>query len=189
MPICPRCRDEYEDGVATCADCDLPLVPHDAPIPPRIDAVLGTFHRAAATPVLAVLDRRGIAHKAVPAGEDRVEIVIDREFRDDLRAELAVNWGGLVASLPEEERAVVRRSGGEQPGWFDAPRGAWMDNQGRLQVERTEREELEEDARRTVGPTLAVLGIVMIIFGWWGDSDIAVVLGIGLLGVGVFVPR
>lgn len=189
MPICPRCDDEYEDGVETCADCGVPLVPDGAPVPARVDAVLGTFHTAAAAVVLAVLERRGIAHESRPAGDDRVEIVADRAYRDDLRAELAVNWGDLVASLPEEQRQAVRGAGGEQPGWFDAPRGAWMDAHGRLQVERTAEEELEEDARRTVGPSLAVLGAILAIFGWWGGSDVAVVLGIGLLGVGVFVPR
>lgn len=27
MPFCPRCRSEYREGFARCADCDLDLVP------------------------------------------------------------------------------------------------------------------------------------------------------------------
>ena len=27
MPYCPRCEQEYEPHVATCADCELPLAP------------------------------------------------------------------------------------------------------------------------------------------------------------------
>ena len=33
MPYCPRCRAEYADGVPTCLECDVALIP-DRP-PPR----------------------------------------------------------------------------------------------------------------------------------------------------------
>lgn len=186
MPVCPRCRDEYEDGVERCADCDVPLVDDDLPAPPQVDAVLGRFHPLAAAPIVDVLERRGIAHDRRELGPAQVELLVDRDFRDDLRAELVLNWTGLVASLDEEERAVL--SGGSQPGWYDAPRGAWMDAQGRLQVERTEEEELAADARRTAGPTLAVIGAVLLIFGWWGGSELAAVAGVAALVVGLLLP-
>lgn len=188
MPVCPRCRDEYEDGVERCADCDVPLVPAGVPIPPQVDAVLGRFHPSVAAPVIDVLERRGIAHEPRPVDERTLELVVDREFRDDLRAELVLNWSALVAALAEEERAEIGDTGGAQPGWYDAPQGAWMDAQGRLQVERTVEEELEADARRTVGPTLAVLGGVLLVFGLWGGSELAAVTGVGALVVGLLLP-
>lgn len=190
MPVCPRCRDEYQDGIERCADCDVPLIPDGVPVPPQVDAVLGRFHPVAAAPVVDVLRRRGIAHELRPSDDGGlVEVVVDREFRGDLRAELVLNWSGLVASLPEEERAELTGGDhGDHPGWFDAPRGAWMDAQGRLQVEGTVEEELEADARRTVGPSLAVLGTVLVVFGWWGGSELAMVAGTVALVVGLLLP-
>lgn len=188
MPVCPRCRDEYRDGVERCAECDVPLVPEGAPLPPQVDAVLGRFHTAAVAAIVDVLERRGIAHELRPLDGDRVELLVDRDFRDDLRAELVVNWSGLVAALPDEERTRIAAAGGAQPGWFDAPRGAWMDAQGRLQVERTEEEELAADARRTVGPALAAVGGMLVVFGWWAGSEIAVVAGIAALAIGLLLP-
>lgn len=188
MPVCPRCHDEYREGVERCAECGVDLLPDGAPVPPRVDAVLGRFHPVAAAPVVDVLERRGIAYERRELDGDRVELVVDREFRDDLRAELVLNWSGLIASLEPEERADIDGGGDGHPGWFDAPRGAWMDAQGRLQVERTVEEELEADARRTLGPSLAALGAVLVLFGWWGGSELAVVLGVVLLVVGLLLP-
>ena len=187
MPVCPRCRDEYREGVEQCAECGVALLPDGAAIPPRVDAVLGRFHPVAAAPVVEVLERRGIAYERRELDGNDVELAVDRAFRDDLRAELVLNWSGLVASLEPEERAELPDGDGH-PGWIDAPRGAWMDAQGRLQVERSAEEELEADARRTVGPSLAALGGVLVIFGWWGGSELAVVLGVVLLVVGLLLP-
>jgi hypothetical protein len=191
MPTCPRCRDEYAAGHTTCAECGVALLPDGAPLPPQVDALLGTFHPLAATPVVQVLTHRGIAHEALHVDDDAVEVVVDREFRDDLRAELVVNWGGLLRSLEQEDLVVVLGAGGgQQPGWIDAPTGAWIDGQGRLQVARSEQEEREEDAQRVVGPVLATLGAVLLLFGWWsGQSDLAVVIGLLSVIVGVFLPR
>lgn len=193
MPTCPSCRDEYEDDVSTCPTCDVALVPAGTPLPPQVDALLGRFHPRLATVVVQLLERRRIAYDALHTsadGEDaEVEVVVDREFRDDLRAELTVNWSSLVSSLERDEMYAVLARGGRQPGWYDAPTEAWVDRQGRLQVGRPEHEEAEEDARRTVGPTMAVLGAVLIVFGWFvGGSDTAVVAGIGLLVVGLLLP-
>lgn len=34
MPYCPRCRSEYREGFARCADCDVDLVPALPALPP-----------------------------------------------------------------------------------------------------------------------------------------------------------
>lgn len=189
---CPVCHDEYEPDVVRCADCDVPLLAGDAPLPARVDALLGTFHPVVAERILALVAHRGIAADAVPA-DGRVEVIVDREWRDDLRAELVVSWADLVARLPDEERGEVVALGGPQPGWHDPPRGAWIDRQGRLQVDPTDDEVEEADASRVVGPALLAIGVVLLLFAWYegGGSSraIAVVLGLGSIGVGLFVPR
>lgn len=190
MPVCPVCRDEYEDHVTRCADCAADLVAPGALVPPAADARLGTFHPAVVGRVTALLDRRGVRYDAMAADADRVEVLVERQWRDDLRAELALHWADLVTSLPPDERHPVIEAGGDQPGWFDAPRGAWVDRQGRLQVDAGEEEALEEDAERQLGPSLLVLGIVLLVFGWYADASAGVVvLGLGLALVGVFLPR
>ncbi|MBW3618723.1 MAG: hypothetical protein KY461_00625 [Actinobacteria bacterium] len=188
---CPQCHDEYEPDVRRCADCDVPLLSAGTPLPPRVDALLGTFHPVLAERILALTAHRGIAADAVPAGE-RVEVIVDREWRDELRAELVVSWSELVVRLPDEERAAVRALGGPQPGWYDPPRGAWIDRQGRLQVDPTDEEVEEDDARRALGPALVGIGTVLLLFAWYdGGSSraAAVVLGLALIAVGLFVPR
>src|SRR5690606_14276664 len=121
VPTCPSCLDEYGDGVDRCRACDVPLVDDDVELPAQVDRLLGTFHVDVVDRVVAILSRRGIAHEALPAGHDRVEVVVDRAFRDDLRAELALNWDGIVASLDHEVVAAMATPGAPQPGWFDAP--------------------------------------------------------------------
>ncbi len=191
MPTCPSCHDQYDaDGPDRCAACDVALVPDDAELPARVDRLLGTFHVAVVDRVTAILSRRGIAHEAVPAGEDRVEVIVDREYRDDVRAELAVNWNGIVSSLDREVVVELLRAGAPQPGWFDAPTSAWVDRQGRLQVDAGGDEEAMAEAGRLWGPTLMVLGVVIGLFGWYGqDSSPLLVLGLGMAALGVFLPR
>ena len=191
MPTCPSCHDQYDvDGPERCVSCDVPLVPDDTELPPRVDRLLGTFHVGIADRVTAMLGRRGIAHEVLPAGEDRVEVVVDRDFRDDLRAELAVNWDGMVRSLDREVVVELLRAGAPQPGWFDAPTSAWVDRQGRLQVDGGGDEDAMAEAGRLWGPTLVVIGVVVGLFGWYGQGSSALlVLGLGMAALGLFLPR
>lgn len=191
MPTCPSCHDQYDvDGPDRCATCDVPLVPDDVDLPPQVDALLGTFHVAVLDHVTAILARRGIAHDTVPAGEDRAEVLVDRDHRDDLRAELAVNWSGIVGSLDREVVVELMQARAPQPGWFDAPTSAWVDRQGRLQVDAGGDEDAMAEAGRLWGPTLVVIGVVVGLFGWYGqDSSALLVLGLGMAGLGLFLPR
>ncbi len=36
MPFCPNCRDEFEDWVKICPDCNLALMSKLPPLPPKI---------------------------------------------------------------------------------------------------------------------------------------------------------
>lgn len=190
MPICPSCHDEYSDPARECTSCGVALVPDGVPLPPRVDRLLGVFHPLVAIRVVALCDRRGIHHDTVPLDADQIEVVVDRAFRDDLRAELATNWPGIVNSLDVDDRVAVIRAGGRQPGWFDAPESAWVDRAGRLQVDRGADEEAMDEAARLWGPTLVAVGTVVALFGWYGQgSGGLAVFGLTLAGLGLFLPR
>lgn len=190
MPTCPNCHDEYAAGAARCATCDVELVPDGHDLPPRVDRLLGVFHPALEERLTAMLQRRGVAHDVLPVDEGRVEVVVDREFRDDLRAELAVNWQGIVSSLDREVVVELVREGGTQPGWYDAPTSAWVDREGRLQVDDGGEGEAMAEAGRLWGPTLMVIGVVVGLFGWYGQgSGPLLVLGLAMAGLGLFLPR
>jgi hypothetical protein len=191
---CPSCRDEYEPHVRTCATCGIPLVPTDAAAPaptplPQAGARLGSFHPAVAASILALLDRRGIAHDE-RTEEGRVTVLVDREWRDDVRAELTITWGDLVRRLPEEEAVEVLAAGGPNPGWYDPPRGGHVDRQGRLVVDVDDGEDAEDDAARVVGPALLTVGALLLVIGWYVlDSGAVSVAGLGLVLLGLFTPR
>lgn len=188
---CPTCHDEYEDGVRSCAECGSTLVPDDDPIPepePVADARLGRFHPAAAESVVRLLGRRGILHRIIPHDDD-VEIQVDPDFRDDLRAELTLTWREILRLVEEERQADVHAEGGSTPGWHDAPRGGYIDRTGKLVV-ADEAEDEETDASRMVGPAMLTIGAITVVGGWYlVDSTALIVLGIGLVLVGLFSPR
>ena len=189
MRICPRCRDEYEDHVETCVHCHLPTYPEGADLPPSVDQLLGRFHPLVVPRVVGLLEHRGVAHEVL-GDADQVEVLVDREHRDALRAELAAHWHELVNRLSPDDHLTVVRSGARQPGWFDAPTSAWVDRDGRLQVEASDDDDATADASRMWGPTLVVVGSVLLLFGWYAaDSAQAAVIGGLLLLVGLFLPR
>jgi hypothetical protein len=191
---CPSCHDEYEPHVRTCATCGIPLVPADAvastpPVPPRAEARLGVFHPAVAASITALLSGRGIVHEEL-SDAGRVTILVDREWRDDVRAELALTWGDLVRRLPEEEVVAVLGAGGPNPGWYDPPRGGHVDRQGRLVVGVDDEEDAEDDAARVIGPALLTIGALLLVVGWYVlESPAVAVAGGGLVLLGLFTPR
>jgi hypothetical protein len=189
---CPSCHDEYEDHVRACAACGVPLVPLDAvaqPRAPRADTRLGVFHPAMAARIRQLLDGRAIANDAVTEA-DRVTILVDRAWRDDIRAELTTTWGELVRRLPEDEVGEVMGAGGSNPGWYDPPRGGYVDRQGRLVVDVDDDEDAEDDAARVLGPALLTIGAVLLVVGWYvlGSAAVTVAAG-GLVVLGLFTPR
>lgn len=186
---CPLCGDEYQDGVTHCADCGVELLPPDATVRPRADALLGTFHPAVAERLTGLLRHRGIAHSTMPVDE-RVEILVDRAYRDDLRAELLVSWEGIVAGIDRELVYDILSEGGRLPGWYDPPRSTWVDRAGRMQVGGDTEDEQQAESRRVIGPSLVTVGGVLVLFGWYaGSSALAVVTGIGMVLLGLFLPR
>jgi hypothetical protein len=182
---CPSCQDEYEPHVRECADCGLPLVAgHEAP-PPRPDTRLGTFVPTAAEAVLDLLRERQLASETVTRGDD-VEVLVEREWRDDLRAELTMTWTEVVRRLPEEQALEVLARGGDQPGWVDPPRGGWVDREGRTIVDVDD----GQDEARVVGPAMAVGGGILLVLAWYAGFGLGVVAaGIGLTVVGLLLPR
>ena len=167
----------------------MPLVGEGEPVLPPLDALLGTFHPLVAQRVVGLLNRRSIRHDAM-ALEDRVEILMDRTSRDELRAELSMAWTDLVGQLPHDQLFEVLAAGAPQPGWYDPPSGAWVDREGRIQVEAHPEEAAEQDANRIIGPSLAIIGLVLGLFGWYaGDNGALAVLGLAMLLIGVLLPR
>ncbi|MDP8930991.1 MAG: hypothetical protein M3O70_21060 [Actinomycetota bacterium] len=125
--------------------------------------------------------------------DDRVDVLVPTERRDGLRAELLLTWDALVARLPPHDQAELRAHGGQLPGWDDTPGGVWVDRDGQLRAARTEEEEIEEDAGRTVGPALMALAVMLLLLAWQiGDGHLrllAAIGGFGLLLVGTFLPH
>jgi hypothetical protein len=74
--FCPECRTEYIEGVSTCADCGVALVPElsDDPMDPMPDPmpdtpqyvefekILGTFNLGDIALIKSILDGEGITY-------------------------------------------------------------------------------------------------------------------------------
>lgn len=186
MPICPRCHDTYVDGVAACVDCGLALLPDDTPLPARVDRLLGTFDPVVADRLAGILVSRGIPHRQVQAG-GRTELIVARDWADDLRAELATSWGEVLAALPAQERVDLPTT--RVRGWYDAPEGAWIDRAGRTRVDPAESAPGEADARLW-GPSVAMVGGVLALFAWYGARSVGLaLLGLAALVIGLLLPR
>lgn len=189
---CPSCHDEYEDAVTTCSSCGVPLVGDDVPleaaVPSGPAARLGTFDAVVVPAVLAVLDEHGIVHETRTTSRG-VEVLVPVAWRDDLRAELTLNWSEVVRRLDEDDVLAVLALGGSAPGWQDAPRGGYVDRSGRLVV-AVDDDEAEDDAARVVGPALLTIGAVLVVLGWYVlDSAGIIAAGIALGIAGLVVPR
>jgi hypothetical protein len=191
---CPRCHAEYEPDVVRCAGCDVALVTDpqaEAPAEEAPLARLGTFHARMGEGVAELLRERDIRHELHPASDGSgTQVMIDPAWRDEVRSELALRWSEIVATLPEDEVLEVLASGGTAPGWFDPPRGGYVDRAGRLVVDAGEDEEAAQDASRVAGPALLTAGAILAISGWYVfDSSAVALAGVALLIVGLFSPK
>lgn len=187
MPICPRCHDTYVDGVTVCSECNLGLLPDDAPLPPRVDRLLGTFDPAVADRLTALLQHRSIAHRLVDT-DGLTEVIVERDSADDLRAELLSSWGEVLASLDSTDRRDLPST--RLRGWVDAPTDSWVDRDGRVRARADDDTEAVRDAQRTWGPSLLVVGALLVLYGWYGNGGEGfLVAGIMVGLVGIFLPR
>ena len=159
-------------------------------------ARLGQFRPEVATAVTAFAARRHVVALESTARTDPtddVELFVPAADRDDLRAQLVLGWDAVMSELDPDVAVQLRATGGNLPGWSDAPGGVWVDRAGRLQVARADEEELEEDARRTLGPGMTVTGALLLLLAWYvGPGDLRWSAGVAgvLLGVaGLFIPR
>ncbi len=193
---CPRCHDDYEDGVVLCADCGVELLPEDevdihaeVARPQETDAHLGRFHPAVAERIGELLYRRAIPH-TMRAHDDGVEVLVEHGWRDDLRTEFALSWSDIFRSLDDGVAVELRAAGGSAPGWYDAPRGGHVDRHGRTVLDLDDQEEAATDAARVIGPVLFTAGAIAVVAGWYLLSSPAIIVtGIGLVVVGLFTPR
>jgi len=200
---CPRCLDDYEPHVHRCATCGVELVPagqlgddlvpEREPRPTRPDPTtaaaqhLGRFHPTMAARVLSLLEDRGI-DAAVQRHDDHTEVAIPGTWRDELRAELVLRWDELLAGLEADDAPAVLATGGHAPGWYDAPLGGHIDRDGRLVVDAPAEDDV--DGGRTLGPAMIAGGAILAISGWLVvDLPALVLTGIGLLVLGLFLPR
>lgn len=194
MMRCPECLDDHEDGTLVCGSCHVVLHEVDpsgaivgtAATPSRAGIRLGRFHPRVADRIADLLDDRAIAH-TVAVRDDHVEVRVDPQWRDDVRAELTLTWTDILGGLEPGLAADLRATGGRAPGWFDAPEGGHVDRAGRLVVASTED---DEDEGRVVGPALLAAGAILAILGWYvADSSAVTVSGLALVLLGLFTPR
>jgi hypothetical protein len=200
---CPRCLDDYEPHVRRCATCHLDLVPaeqlpddhapelQDPPPRPGSAALaaqhLGRFHPTMATQVLALLEARGI-DAAVQRHDDHTAVAVPGTWRDDVRAELVLRWDELLAGLEADDAPAVLAAGGHAPGWFDAPLGGHIDRDGKLVVDAPTED--DADGSRTLGPAMIAGGAIIAVSGWQVvELPTLVLIGIGLIVLGLFLPR
>ncbi len=183
---CPICRDEYEDGVATCVTCEVPLLPPGAPAPMQTRH-LGRFDARIGPRVTHVLRARGIPYD-VEEHDDEWFVRVDATWRDDVASDLFTGWSELLHALDREVAYDLLAAGGSHPGWADAPTDAWTDRDGRLRVAD---DEGDPDSGRALGPALLLVGLSMLLLGLVDaiDPAIGITFGLVLAGVGAFLPR
>lgn len=185
---CPTCDEVYAAGTAVCPDCrvllEADLSSGDAADGPS-DARLGVFHPAAAERVGELLLRRAVRHRLIPRDDD-TEVRVEASARDELRTQLALNWNDVVGVLDDEVRAALVGAprSTSAPGWYDAPVGGHIDRTGRLVVDSG------DDEVRTLGPALAVAGVILAISGWFAvDSGAVTAAGLAIAVIGLLIPR
>jgi hypothetical protein len=183
---CSSCGSEYVAGVTVCPDCGLPLG-DEAPVQWR---ELGRFDTIAAPAVGDELRARGVAVELAEEG-DVTAVRVPDDAHDDVRAALLFDWNRVLARLELEQIAGL--TAGPAPGWRDAPRGAWVDREGRVRVSAGPDAEDRADAHRTIGPALAALGVLLVLLAWYMGPGplrgLCGLVGVVVLVLGLLLPR
>jgi hypothetical protein len=188
---CPRCQAEYSPDAASCTACGWqPVGDAESSTPPPAPPVsrLGTFDPVVVPLLLALLDDRGVGHETRTTDRG-VEVLVPLPWRDDLRAELTLRWGELVAQVDPDAVPGLSAAGGSAPGWLDAPRGGHVDRAGRLVV-AVDTDEVDDDAARVLGPALLTIGAILIVVAWQVIASTPLVAaGVALVLAGLLSPR
>lgn len=93
MAWCPKCRNEYVEGVTVCADCQVPLVdelPEETPFDDKV--LLGTLDTAEeALKVAKFLNFKGINSAFAVADQNETEfpVYVDEVEKVDARMALS----------------------------------------------------------------------------------------------------
>lgn len=183
---CPLCADEFEEGIALCTNCSVPLLPPGVSAPARTRH-LGRFARPVGERVLSLLGAKSILYD-VEERDDELAVRVDAEWRDDVASQLYTGWIELLMGLDRDVAYGIFEQGGTHPGWHDAPDEAWTDRQGRLKVDV---EAADADGARAIGPALLVLGLALVLLGLVDAVSPAPALTFGslLLVLGALLPR
>ena len=112
MPFCPKCKAEYLEGIAVCADCGVGLVaklppPPRDPTPVETEAVFDAPNMVAADNVRDMLEGNGIAvwmRSFESSYYDGIGVLMEGVWgRLWVRKEEAARARALIADLQEAE--------------------------------------------------------------------------------------
>ena len=121
--FCPKCHDEYRDGIARCADCDVSLVPELHGAPEHLGNLLPLAEEKSPELVAELIDRleKGNVPYVIEAGTALAmltseEISFDEPQPWEARVWIPEAFGERAASiLSEVDEQFGRRRVGLQP--------------------------------------------------------------------------
>ena len=127
MLICPKCRNEYRDGIAVCADCGCQLVT-EKEIVNRVPLIFGS--EAELTRLKEYLEYNGLKDMEIVYDEKEAvhELLIDEKHRQK-----AVKLGSVYMQQEQvrqaeeavrmQEEQARQEAEAPQPQWFGVGAG------------------------------------------------------------------
>jgi hypothetical protein len=121
--FCPQCHDEYRDGIARCADCDVALVPEIHAVPEHLSNLLPLAEEKSPELVAELIDRLEKANVpyVIEAGTalamlSNEDVVLDKPDTWEARVWIPEAFGERAARiLSEVDEQFGRRRVGLQP--------------------------------------------------------------------------